>query len=108
MTDRKVERQRAPSEHFITASELATFVYCRRAWWLRHVRGHAPANRAALRRGREAHSTHARRVDWARRIILLGWALLLAGAGLVVVSLRVHSSSARARVSRKARKASRS
>jgi len=74
-------------ERRITASELATFVYCRRAWWLRHVRGHALANRDVFRRGQEAHREHGRRVVWARRAVLVGRALVGFGVALAIVSL---------------------
>ncbi len=72
---------------FIRASELARWAYCERAWWLQYVRGHTPANREALERGRSFHRAHVRHVD---RAALYGRLALLAAAGgglLLVLAL---------------------
>lgn len=61
------------------ASEVGEWFFCHQAWWLHHVAGHAPANRAALEQGRVAHAAHSRtlhRAAWLRRAAL--FCLLLA------------------------------
>ncbi|HYN90242.1 MAG TPA: hypothetical protein VER55_17025, partial [Ardenticatenaceae bacterium] len=61
-------------ERYIRASEVGEYVYCHRAWWLRHVQGMRSANQPALRAGRVAHGRHARGVERAvvaRRVAVL-------------------------------------
>jgi CRISPR/Cas system-associated exonuclease Cas4 (RecB family) len=72
------------SRKVIRASEIGTYLYCRRAWWYR-LQGIAPENQAALQQGRAFHESHAgqvRRVIWMRRMAfaLLLLALLLSVA----------------------------
>jgi CRISPR/Cas system-associated exonuclease Cas4 (RecB family) len=55
----------------IRASEIATYVYCRRAWWLRQAQGYAPENVRELAAGRRYHEAHGRSVQksfWLRRM----------------------------------------
>lgn len=58
------------SDQWIRASEIPTYVYCRRAWWLKR-RHHVPAqNVRQLDRGSRYHQHHGRMVwqsFWARR-----------------------------------------
>lgn len=59
---------------WIRASEIAEYVYCRRAWWLRHVRHIAPANTRQLQAGTRHHEQHGRLVRrsiWATRLAYL-------------------------------------
>ncbi len=60
----------------IQASEIANYVYCRRAWYLRRMEGFAPENVRELAYGRSHHQEHGRIVQqsfWLRR---LAYALL--------------------------------
>jgi CRISPR/Cas system-associated exonuclease Cas4 (RecB family) len=71
----------------IRASEINSFLYCRRAWWYQ-AQGIPSMNQAALEEGRVAHQVHARRVRqalWAIRfayllffvaILILAWMFL--------------------------------
>jgi hypothetical protein len=62
------------SERWIRASELADYVYCRRAWWLRRVQGFASDNVRELTSGAHYHQQHGqvvRRAIWARRLAYL-------------------------------------
>jgi hypothetical protein len=68
------------AERFISASELGEYAYCRRAWWLRAVRGVTTETRGnRFSAGHAAHRRHAWSLWWARAF---GWlaALLLAAA----------------------------
>ena len=72
------------SYSWIRASEIADYVYCRRSWWLRRVRGLAPANTAQLQAGTRHHERHGRLVRrsiWAQRVAYV--ALFCAVAVLV-------------------------
>ncbi len=69
----------------LRVSELADYVYCRRSWWLRRVRGLEPADRAPLEAGERAHAAYGARLSWAGRLLALGILLvLLALLGLVL------------------------
>jgi len=66
------------------ASEIGEFVYCHRAWWLHHVQGHDPTNRAALDAGRVHHAQHSttvHRAAWVRRAAI--------GVGLIAMLMIV-------------------
>ena len=58
----------------IRASEIGEYLFCRRAWWLRHVQGYASANVRELNEGTAAHTAHGRAV-WAASA--LRWLALL-------------------------------
>ncbi len=64
------------SYKYIRASEIGNYVYCRRAWWLRRVKGYMPENVRELAVGQQYHQAHGRSLQqsfWARR---LAYALL--------------------------------
>jgi hypothetical protein len=65
----------------IRASEIGEYVYCHRAWWLRHVEGHASANTRQMEAGSAAHARHG----WGVRLggALRGLAALLLIAALL-------------------------
>ena len=46
----------------ISAAEVGEYVFCHRAWWLRHVQGVSPRNATALRSGVRLHVRHGARV----------------------------------------------
>ncbi len=59
------------SDKWIRASEISDYVYCRRAWWLRRVRGFSSQNARELAAGTTHHQQHGdlvRRSIWARRL----------------------------------------
>jgi CRISPR/Cas system-associated exonuclease Cas4 (RecB family) len=64
----------------IRASEIGTYVYCHRAWWLRTVLEIEPAQRERMERGVAAHRRHGTRVRFARVLLITGVVLLLAAA----------------------------
>lgn len=66
------------------ASEIGEFVYCHRAWWLHHLQGFDPTNRAALDAGRIHHARHGKTVQgavWVRRVAIA----LLVAAGVLLI-----------------------
>jgi CRISPR/Cas system-associated exonuclease Cas4 (RecB family) len=63
----------------IRASEIGEYVFCHRAWWLRVVEGHTPANRERLAAGTRRHRAHGMQVMISRALLLIGLLLLMAG-----------------------------
>jgi hypothetical protein len=80
-----MSRERLP---IIRASEVGEYVYCARAWWLRRVAGLAPAGRERRELGTILHRRHGRAVVGSRALVVLGAALALAAALLIVLSGR--------------------
>ncbi|WP_322821872.1 hypothetical protein [Chloroflexus sp.] len=72
----------------IRASEIGEYYYCARSWWLRRVAGIEPdgAERRVL--GTLGHVRHGRLVHASQRLLWIGCALLLGGAGLVWWAIR--------------------
>lgn len=54
----------------IRASEVAEYVYCARAWWLRRVVGLKPAGQKHREAGMALHKRHGLSV-WASSLLLL-------------------------------------
>ena len=67
--------------YIVRASELNSFEYCRRAWWLRYVAGLEPdaATLARLDAGTQRHVAHGRTVRLAGLLHRIGLLLLLIG-----------------------------
>ena len=70
------------------AAEVGEYVFCRRAWWLRHVHGMVPANQTELSAGMHLHDRHGKRVRTAAWLYYGGYilallAILLAGFWLL-------------------------
>jgi hypothetical protein len=78
---------------YIRASELGEHAFCRRAWWLHHVRGVEPDNAVALAEGTAAHAVHGRTVRSVARLRRL--AFWLVGLGLALAVLAAAGALAR-------------
>jgi hypothetical protein len=78
------------TERFISASELGEYAYCRRAWWLRAVRGVTTEQQGTrFSGGHAAHRRHAWWLWWARA---LGWlAVLLVVAAIALLMWRARA-----------------
>lgn len=62
------------SDQWIRVSEIPTYVYCQRAWWLRRQQGAKPQNVKQLQQGVLYHEQHGRVVEqfaWAKRVAYL-------------------------------------
>jgi hypothetical protein len=80
-------RRPANPERFVSASELGEYAYCRRAWWLRAVRGVTTAEHGRrFSTGRGAHARHAATLILARALAAAAAFALL--AALVIAALR--------------------
>jgi hypothetical protein len=93
---RRPGRRPRESGYIVRASELGSYAYCERAWWLRYVAGLEPAGagRARLEAGNLRHAEHGRGVE--RAALLWRAGVLCAGlAGAVallwaLIALLVH------------------
>jgi CRISPR/Cas system-associated exonuclease Cas4 (RecB family) len=79
----------------VRASELNSYEYCHRSWWLRMVAGVAPPPEAAARleAGTRRHAAHGRGLWLAGVLRRAGWvllalALLLGGLWWVTSAIR--------------------
>jgi CRISPR/Cas system-associated exonuclease Cas4 (RecB family) len=70
----------------IRASEIGSYLYCRRAWWYRK-QGIVSDNQAEMATGTELHRQHGRKVLAAGLLRAAGFVLLLIAAVLLVVYL---------------------
>jgi hypothetical protein len=76
----------AGSDRFVSASELAEYAYCHRAWWLRAVRGAATAEQGErFRAGHGAHRRHGAGLRWARALAVAAALAVLAALALSVL-----------------------
>lgn len=73
----------------IRASELGTYLYCRRAWWYQR-NGHEPENRAELAAGQSLHEQHGRAVMVTGCLRSLAYLLLLSAVVLAAVYLTLQ------------------
>jgi hypothetical protein len=72
---------------WIRASEIADYVYCRRAWWLRRMRGAASANVAQLQAGTRHHEQHGRLVRRSVWTLRLAYVALFCAVAVLVFRL---------------------
>jgi hypothetical protein len=70
----------------IRASEIGSYLYCRRAWWYRK-QGVESENRSEMAAGTELHIRHGRKVIAAGLLRTVGLILLLAAFVLLVATL---------------------
>jgi hypothetical protein len=70
----------------IRASEIGTYLFCRRAWWYQ-AQGVKSENQAELAGGSEFHHRHGRSVFTASLLRAAGWLLLLAALGALAVGV---------------------
>ncbi len=94
MTEKRSQSGLPPDSHTdVTASEVASYAYCAKAWHLRYVMEREPSRQATVRQeaGIVAHEIHGRRVGrlvWLEgRAAVLITGLVLVGALLLAVAL---------------------
>lgn len=73
----------------IRASEVAEYVYCARAWWLRRVAGLEPdpSAQARMARGTLMHQRHGRALLGSQALLALAALLMLAAVAALVLHL---------------------
>jgi hypothetical protein len=62
----------------IRASEIGEYVFCHRAWWLRHVQGYTSTHVREMAAGTAAHSRHGRQVGLSTVLQIVAGLLFLA------------------------------
>lgn len=67
----------------LRASEIGSYLYCRRAWWYRK-QGFEPENQAELAAGTSFHRRHGRKV--IASVLMRYLALLMALLGLALLA----------------------
>ena len=71
----------------VRASDLGSWSFCNRAWWLARVQGVEHRNPAVLARGKDHHAAVGATVRTTTRNLRLGMWLLMGGAALGVLVL---------------------
>ncbi len=78
-----------PEDTFISASEIAEYLYCNRAWWLK-LKGFTNGNIENLAQGAAAHVQYSQQVEQVTRSEGLGKRILLIGIALLVVFILIR------------------
>lgn len=73
----------------IRASEIGTYLYCKRAWWYQG-QGMPSENQEQMESGQHFHALHGRQVLAAGFLRLAGWILLLLALTLGAILLTIE------------------
>ena len=73
----------------IRASEIGSYIYCNRAWWLKQIDGRESRNISEMQLGTRQHERHAQIVKGAGLLqhlayALIGFALFLIATYLII------------------------
>jgi len=71
----------------LRASEIASYAYCARGWWLTRVLGYPSAHTKKMALGEENHVSHGRRMVSILRLEKLGYLLMAVGGFLGLMGL---------------------
>ena len=77
----------AKDRSLVRASDLGSWAYCHRAWWLAQVQGAAHEDPDVLAQGDAAHHAHGRMVENAGKLAMIGIGLALAGVAILALTL---------------------
>jgi len=70
----------------IRASEIGSFLYCRRSWWYQK-QGKPSQNQAIMDAGTDFHAEHGAQVARASFFCTFGWIILLAALAVLAVAI---------------------
>ena len=84
------QRHRASHSDVVSASEVASWVYCPEQWRLQYGLGHESENVALLKRGERFHASTAAVERSSGRILRLAGILIVVAALLLVVGFLVR------------------
>jgi CRISPR/Cas system-associated exonuclease Cas4 (RecB family) len=68
----------------VRASEIGTYLYCKRAWWYQ-LQGYEIENQAELAGGSEVHEKHGRVVITSNCLHVIAYGLLLLSVLMVTI-----------------------
>ncbi|HEX6385259.1 MAG TPA: hypothetical protein VF177_11360 [Anaerolineae bacterium] len=77
------------SYKWIRASEISDYVYCRRSWWLKRVRGYTAENVRELAAGTRYHQQHGRMVQQSTWLRYLAYIVLFIIVAFITFQLFV-------------------
>lgn len=77
----------SPRNEVLRASEIASYAYCARGWWLSRVLGYRSAHTEKMSLGEASHHAHGRRVVIFRRLERVGYVLMGLGGSLALIAL---------------------
>ena len=80
---------------FVRASDIGSWNYCKRAWWLARVQGVPHQRPQVLQRGEEVHKSHGRQLVRAHRLRQAGLYLIVIAViliGLLLIIWSIQSS----------------
>ena len=77
----------SPQSEVLRASEIASYAYCARGWWLSRVLGYRSAHAEKMALGEESHLSHGRTVVTFHRLERVGYLLMGLGGFLGLVAL---------------------
>lgn len=75
------------SSRVLTASEIGSYLYCHRSWWLDKVGGYQPANAEEMEMGTWVHEEHGHDVQRAGQMRRTGVGLMAAAAAIGLLAL---------------------
>ena len=73
----------------IRASEIGSFLFCKRAWWYQ-IQGLESQNQKELASGASLHAEHGRKVLAAGLLRLGGWVIIALGLITLVILLTLQ------------------
>ncbi|MCX6045232.1 MAG: hypothetical protein NT075_08965 [Chloroflexi bacterium] len=76
----------AKDRTLVRASDIGTWSFCQRAWWLAHIKQVPHQRPQVLQQGTIAHAAHGRAVVQACRLHRVGLFLLAMGLLLAIVT----------------------
>jgi CRISPR/Cas system-associated exonuclease Cas4 (RecB family) len=71
----------------LKASEIGSYAYCARGWWLSRVLGYRSAHTERMATGEESHLSHGRKLVGFRRLEGMGYLLMGLGGFLALIAL---------------------
>ena len=63
-------------KEIIRASEIGSYIYCNRAWWLQRIDGLESRNLTEMQHGTRSHEQHARAVNMTGQLQKVAYALI--------------------------------
>ncbi len=71
----------------LKASEIGSYAYCERGWWLSRVLGYRSAHRESMALGEQAHLSHGSAVVASHRLERWGYIMVFLGVSLGLLTL---------------------